>query len=284
MGLCFLWASKFVLFHLYILFPDITVPQICVQTSFPSRFSLIVSFRKEFHLWFQSMFHGGWCTTLSTANSHPRSRQNTTWTNAISTSWPKRSLTSRIITATSATWWFPGRSLIRSAQGLCFLTHIYNVWLEVYLHMVNGSCRRFFLVVCSLFGSGLREWWSWPRSTWGPTGARSEEYSLPSSNKAPNSVVISGHLHRLAFPGWYLVSLGSSTYTWFSKTNPTEHSCFASVTPRSEASPLPTCLRLTVSFDAADVVEIVYEVVLEQDRCQRCWGTDACSSSDILFS
>lgn len=198
MGLCFLWASKF-LFHLYIYFPAITVPQICVQTSFPSRFSFIVSFRTEFHLWFQSMFHGGWCTKLSTANSHLRSRPNTTWTNAISTSWPKRSSTSRIIMATSATWWFPGRSLIRSAQGLCFLTQICNVWLEVYFPMVNGSCRRFFLVVCSLFGSGLREWWSWPRSTWGPTGVRSEEYSLPSSNKAPNSVVISGHLHCFGF-------------------------------------------------------------------------------------
>lgn len=84
-----------------------------------SHFSLTVSIRTEFHLWFPSMFHGGWCTALSTASSHPRSRQNTTSTNATSTFWPRRSLISRTIMVTSATWWFPGPSLIRSTRGWC---------------------------------------------------------------------------------------------------------------------------------------------------------------------
>lgn len=99
--------------------------------------------------------------------------------------------------------------------------------------------------------------------------------------KTPNTLVLFDCLQCLAFPGWYLVSLGSSTYTWFSKTSPTEHSCFASVTLRSEASPLHTCLRLTVSLNAADVV---HKVWLEQDRCHWCWDTDGCSLFDILFS
>lgn len=99
-----------------------------------SHFSLTVSIRTEFHLWFPSMFHGGWCTALSTASSLPRSRPNTTWTNATSTSWPRKSLISQTITATSATWWFPGPSLIRSAQGYCSLTQIYTVEHELCSH------------------------------------------------------------------------------------------------------------------------------------------------------
>lgn len=147
-----------------------------------SHFSLTVSIRTEFHLWFPSMFRGGWCTALSTASSLLRSKQNTIWTNATSTSWPRRSLISRTITATSAAWWFPGPSLIRSARGLCSLRQIYTVGRELCSHtMVNGSCRKFFQAEFSLFGSGLRESWSWPRSTWGLTGVRSEESSLLSS-------------------------------------------------------------------------------------------------------
>lgn len=47
--------------------------------------------------------------------------------------------------------------------------------------------------------------------------------------------------------GWYSVSLGNSIYTWFSKTGPMGHSCYALVTLRLEASQLPMCLLQRVS-------------------------------------
>lgn len=177
MGLCFLWASTFEPFSF--LSCDNCIKNL-LSNHCSSHFSLTFSIRTEFRLWFLSMFLGGWCTTLSTANLLLRSRQNTTWTNATNTSWPRRSLINQIIMATSATWWFPGPSLIRSAQGYV-LSHRFTLRHEFCTHKVNGSCRRFSQVECSLFGNGLREWWSWPRSTWRPTGVRSEEASLLSS-------------------------------------------------------------------------------------------------------
>lgn len=60
-------------------------------------------------------------------------------------------------------------------------------------------------------------------------------------------------LQCFAPPGWYLVSLGSSIYTSFSKTGPTGRSCFASVTLRSEASPSHMCLLLRVSMSLIDM-------------------------------
>lgn len=62
-----------------------------------------------------------------------------------------------------------------------------------------------------------------------------------------NLVIMRGNNECFAPLGWYLVSLGSSIYTWFSKTGPMGHSCFALVTLRSEASPLHMCLQLKVS-------------------------------------
>lgn len=62
-----------------------------------------------------------------------------------------------------------------------------------------------------------------------------------------NLVIMRGNNECFAPLGWYLVSLGSSIYTWFSKTDPMGHSCFALVTLRSEASPLHMCLQLKVS-------------------------------------
>lgn len=53
------------------------------------------------------------------------------------------------------------------------VAQIHPGWLKA--HSAFKSHRRCFQVDRSLSGSGLREWWSWPRSTWRPTGAKGEE-------------------------------------------------------------------------------------------------------------
>lgn len=248
MGNSLMWSvrNKQIFLSLSFTPPDIIVN--ACQCSHHVRHS-VVALRTECHLWCPSACPGGWCTALSTVNSSLRSRQNTIWTNTTSTSWPRRYSTNPTLPTTSATCWFPGPSLIRCTQAYV-LSHRYtqndiNSNLTVPLNLTGGSpgSTVHFLAV-----------------VWGSDGADQEAPEDLLERRVKRCPFCFNSIrHLLQFGdndkcfqsfaplGWYLVSLGSSIYTWFSKTDPTGRSCFALVTLRLEASPLHMCLQLRVS-------------------------------------
>lgn len=147
----------------------------------------------------------------------------------------------------STTWWFPGPSLIRCVlNGVCECFIALTVCRDLTVLLILQEVLpgrpftfwQWFEGAMELTKKHLRTYWS---EGW-------EDASTVHLSNLITTCSVNQRLQPLLQLGWYLVSSESNTYTSFSETAPTGHSCSASVTLRLEASPLPTFALQKVSF------------------------------------